>query len=344
MEYLSIDDITLKTGISKSRIRYIEARFPSLIHRQLFSHQGSFYSSKNLQIIKHLNTLITANDPSLEEIEKKSLSTKKGKILTFASGKGGVGKTTLSVNLSLLLAKQKKKVVLIDGDLGMANAHVYLGMRSNHNLASLFSKGESLKDILSETPYGFQFLSSGGGDYDLANLGEHHLDLLGQEMIHLKKEKDFLIIDSPAGLGKTVFSWIGAANELIVITTPSKTALLDAYGLIKVSREKNFSGPIRMIINMVNSEEQGKAIFTHLHECSSRFLQCPLSFLGTVLKDEDFESALKTSRPFASMPHRSRTIQNLENLCQQLIHPSQEPDHDENKILNPLKKGTFPHE
>ena len=239
---------------------------------------------------------------------------RKAKILVFASGKGGVGKTSLSVNLALWGAHAGHNVLLIDGDLGMADAHALLGITPHANLSQLFSHEVPLKDIIIDTHYGLKFISGGSGLAEMASLSLRSLDYLNRLMEDLKNDFDWIILDAPAGIGASVMNWISASDELVLVTTPSSTALLDAYGLLKVSLEKGFGGTIRMIVNMVGSQAEGCNIFQSMNACSIKFLNQQLHYSGAVKKDLKFDRALLLKRPLILFEEKTRALDSINKI------------------------------
>ncbi|MBN2144391.1 MAG: AAA family ATPase [Candidatus Aureabacteria bacterium] len=314
---LTIEDVISRTGLEKSRLQYLEARFPFYINRRLFDPEGRFYSREHIKTFLHLDHVVSANCDLAETIENKNQ--KKGSLLVFASGKGGVGKTTLSVNLSLLAAQSGKKVVFIDGDLGMANAHVLLGMQPKQDMGHLISNGVPLDQIISTTHFNMKFIAGGGGIYELANLDSPRLDLLNDAINSLRLNADWVTIDSPAGIGKTVLSWIGASDELVVVTAPTPLAILDAYGLIKVAVQKGYHGRIHIIINSVISHSQGRDLFDQLSGCCWRFLKRDLIFLGAIRRDLFIERMLMARTPFVCSNEKNNTHRHLAEIAEKLF-------------------------
>ncbi len=305
---LSADDLSEKTGLSKARLRYLEARFPSHIQRRLFDPEGRFYSESHIRSFQELDV----SDSALK-------ASPKGKLLVFASGKGGVGKTSLAVNLCVAAVLHGCQVTLVDGDLGMANAHILLGHSPKKNLSHLLFENTPLQDILLQMPYGLNFIPGGGGIWELAYLNEKQMSLLSDAVNTLCTQTDFLVIDAPAGIGPSVLGWVLSATELVVITTPSKTALLDAYGLIKVALEKGYGGTIQVIVNQVKSASQGELIFQHLDQCAQKFLKCSLTYLGSVRKDLHFEKTQNSGTPLMLHPERSPAHTTLTHLANRLF-------------------------
>jgi DNA-binding transcriptional MerR regulator len=180
--YLTLREVTEKTGLPKSRLRYIEARFPVSINRRLFDSEGRFYSPNQLKTFRQIDRLLQNNNGSvLNELIQRNHAARRGRIITFTSGKGGVGKTSLSVNLSLLAQSRGFRTALLDGDLGMADAHALLGMRPSKNISNLFTEHIRLKEVMLETYGGLRFVPGCSGEFNIANLDDRCLNLLAEE-------------------------------------------------------------------------------------------------------------------------------------------------------------------
>lgn len=309
--FYTLNEISEKTGLASSRLKYIEARFPSMINRQLFNSDQKLYNPNSIEQFKNIENSI---------INNLNISNDSGKIIVFASGKGGVGKTSLSVNLTAISAK-KHKSILIDGDLGMANAHILLGLKPLKNISNLFSESLSINDIIINTKYDFDFISSGSGISELANLSVKNLNYLSDQFYLLKNKYKNIIIDCGAGIGKPVLNWVVSSDLFVVVTTPASTALLDVYGLIKVSLEKGYLGKILVIVNMVSSQLEGQKVFDNLNNCVKKFLNFELSFLGSIRKDLIFDKSLMATIPVIlnNSSSYSNVVNNLNLIADRLF-------------------------
>ncbi len=208
-------------------------------------------------------------------------------VISITSGKGGVGKTNLSVNLAVELAKQGKRVILLDADLGLANVDVLLGLTPPKNLFHLFHDDESdIREILFETPYGFSILPASSGMSEMLALSTgQKLELLEAVDI-LEEEVDFLLVDTGAGINDNVLYFNVAAQERLVVLTPEPTSLTDAYALIKVLKTNHGVERFKVIINMVHDMRAAKVAFGRLHQACEHFLSgVSLDLVGMVPRD-----------------------------------------------------------
>ena len=185
----------------------------------------------------------------------------KTRVIAVTSGKGGVGKTNISVNLAIAFAQTGKRVILIDGDLGMANVNVLLGITPKANLLDVITKKKKMSDIILNTELGIQFIAGANGFSRIANLTDDERDFFAKEITTLSSA-DIIIIDTGAGVSDNVLRFVEAADEAYVVTTPEPTAITDAYGLIKIIATDLLNSQITMklIVNKVHSADEGKRI------------------------------------------------------------------------------------
>lgn len=209
----------------------------------------------------------------------------KMRVIAVTSGKGGVGKTSFTINLALALAEYGQRVIILDGDLGLANVDIAFGLTARYTIEHLLSGEKTIEQILLTGPRGIGIIPGGSGVQGLANLERDRLKNVIANLGRLEKMADVLIIDTGAGLGHTVINFLQAADDIIMVTTPEPTALTDAYGLLKSLRIEAVEVPIHMVINRVRSEEDAQATFKRLETAVQRFLKGSLSFLGWVYDD-----------------------------------------------------------
>ncbi len=223
------------------------------------------------------------------------------RVITVTSGKGGVGKSSISVNLAIQLRKLGKRVVIMDADFGLANIEVMLGIRPQYNLADLIFKGRNLRDIITSGPEGIGFISGGSGIQELTNLTKDQLIKLSQSLYELDQYVDVIIIDTGAGIADSVLEFVAASNEVLLVVTPEPTSITDAYALLKTLNKKtDFLAEntlIKMIANRVGSPTEGKEIFDKLNVVVNKFLNIKVEFLGTIPQDNTISRAVIQQNP-----------------------------------------------
>lgn len=238
------------------------------------------------------------------------------RVITVTSGKGGVGKTNFTVNLALALAKMGQKVFILDADLGMGNVDVVLGCSAPYNLLHILEGGFSLADIISEGPLGIKFLSGGSGIYKLANLNELQLARIVNQITLLDDLADIILIDTGAGINKSVMNFVVAADEVIIVTTPEPTAITDAYAMMKTYSNQAGTAALKVVINRVMEQDEGNIAADKLIKVSLKFLGLSISSLGFVYEDSNLVRAVKKQTPlFLAFPESisARCIDQIAN-------------------------------
>lgn len=223
------------------------------------------------------------------------------RVITVTSGKGGVGKSNISVNLAIALSRLGNRVIIFDADFGLANVEVMLGIRPGYNLADLMFKGKSLSDIITVGPENIGFISGGSGIQELTNLTRDQIIYLIQKLVELDEKADIIIIDTGAGISDSVMEFIAASTEVLLVATPEPTSLTDAYALLKaLNRRTDISVKdmvIKMVANRVDSHDEGKELYNKLNLVVSKFLDIKLDFLGPVIKDDCVSKAVMKQKP-----------------------------------------------
>lgn len=222
----------------------------------------------------------------------------RARVIAVSSGKGGVGKTNMAVNLSLALSKLGRQVILFDADLGLANADLLLGMQPRYNLTHFFQGGRSLAEIMCEGPLGLKVIPTGSGISSLADLGPQERERVLSHFALIEEDADYLMVDTGAGISRNVVSFASAAEDVLVVTTPEPTARLDAYGLIKVLAQDGYAGRIRVIVNMAENMAEGEEVGRLMESLASRFLNIHVEMLGVVPRDKAVTTAVRSQKPF----------------------------------------------
>jgi flagellar biosynthesis protein FlhG len=223
----------------------------------------------------------------------------KTRIITITSGKGGVGKTNISTNLAIAYAQMGKKVILMDADLGLANVNVVLGIIPKYNLYHLIRKQKSMADIIMDTNYGIRIVAGASGFAKIANLTEEERKNFVNELSELSNA-DVIIIDTSAGVSNNVLSFVEAADEALILTTPEPTAITDAYGIIKIiatEMDKQNLG-LKLIVNRVKSVVEGRKVAERMISIASQFLNLKVDYLGYVYEDPAVQNAVLRQKPF----------------------------------------------
>jgi flagellar biosynthesis protein FlhG len=237
------------------------------------------------------------------------------RVIAVTSGKGGVGKTTVSVNLAVALAGLGRRVLLFDADLGMANAHIFAGVAPRGTLLDVVEGRAGLAQILTSGPGGIQVVCGASGVASLADLDERIISHLGRELLGLGGNFDVLVIDTGAGISAQVMQFLALAHEMVVVTTPNLAAILDAYGVIKVTREARLPAGVSILVNQARDEAEGSATFDRIRTCAQRFLGFLPASLGFLSRDGAVEIANQSRQPLVLAQPAGATARRFRDLA-----------------------------
>lgn len=252
----------------------------------------------------------------LRELVGKQKETE-GRVIAVTSGKGGVGKTSIAVNLGLALARRHKQVILLDADLGLANVDILFGLVPRWDLTQVVKGEKQLKDIIVEGPEGILLIPGGSGVRELADLSIKQQEILLESLREVTAGMDFLLVDTSAGISRQVLSFVAAAGEGIVVTTPEPTALTDAYGLIK-----GLSGlkvKLHLIVNRAANLRDGQEAAERLQAVAERFLSFKLSFLGVIPEDKAVGLAVREQKPLLIYYPTSAAARAIDEVADRLL-------------------------
>ena len=221
-----------------------------------------------------------------------------GRVLAVTSGKGGVGKTSTSVNLAIALAQQGKRVIVLDADLGLANVEVLMGLNSYYNLQHVIDGEKTIMQILVKGPGGIEIVPGTSGLAKLADLSSRARQNVLNGLKELQQKADFVIIDTMAGIGQNAVRFAAAADEILVVTTPEPSAIVDAYATVKTIYPMREDATFRLVVNMAGSEEQAQAVRAKLSHVAQQYLGLSLSYLGAIPRDLAVSQGVMQTHPF----------------------------------------------
>ncbi len=264
-----------------------------------------------------LRELMQAGAPSAAP--QGASSQKRTRVITVTSGKGGVGKTNLSVNLALAYAQQGKRVIVLDADLGLANVNIMLNMIPKYNLYHVIRKQKTMREIILDTDYGIQIVAGASGFSKIANLSEEERQSFISELYSLAGA-DIIIIDTSAGVSSNVLSFVAAADDAIIITTPEPTAITDAYGIIKIiaTEVENLNIGLKLVVNRVKSVLEGKKVAERIINISGQFLNLKVEYLGCIYEDPIVPASVIRQRPFILSDPKSKAAISVHHLVSRI--------------------------
>jgi len=313
--YLSLKTISDKLSLELSLLRFYEKIYSSFLPARINAGDRLVYSAEAIEIFKTIHQLkskhfseedIKNQLTSLPHEKKKPNNKPLARIITVTSGKGGVGKSNISLNLAIALRLLDKKVMLVDGDLGLANLHLLAGVKTERTLETLIKMDLSLADIITSGPCGIAMIAGASGIAEMANLPDYKRSYLLKQLEQLEQIADYIIIDTSSGISPAVLDFIRVADDIMVITTPDLTSLADAYGLIKACVQQKIGSRFGVFTNQVRNLSQAATIYQRLASCSQQFLNLPLTNLGYMYRDRSIERAVRNRRPFILEPEKNR--------------------------------------
>lgn len=247
----------------------------------------------------------------------------KARVFTVTSGKGGVGKSNVSINLAVKLSQMGKKVVILDADFGLANIEVMFGAIPKYNLSDLIYKGMRINDIITQGPLDIGFISGGSGIAGLTNLGKDYINYLIQNLSKLDNLYDVIIIDTGAGISDAVLEFLIASREILLVTTPEPTSITDSYSLLKaLSRDVRFNREqteVKIVANKTENFEEGKQLYTKLSTVVTRYLKLPMKFVGVIPNDSQLVKAVMQQSPVSISAPNSKASLAFDDLARTLM-------------------------
>ncbi|WP_199883690.1 MinD/ParA family protein [Anaerosinus massiliensis] len=244
----------------------------------------------------------------------------KARIIAVSSGKGGVGKTNITVNLAIALSMQGTRVLIIDADLGMANVDVVLGTSSKHNLLKLLQDDINLEDVLVDGPCGVKYLSGGSGIEQLANLGYSAFDKLMRKLNRCEDIADIILLDTGAGIGNNVLNFLKAADEVILVTTPEPTAMTDVYAIMKAYSNCTNHAKIKLIVNRVYETGEATLVVSKLSKTALKFLNLTVIYFGEIYEDRNLIRAVKAQVPLILMYPNTVSAKCIKHIAKNLTN------------------------
>lgn len=248
---------------------------------------------------------------SLRNEEKLNRDTK---VFTITSGKGGVGKSNIVVNLGITLQKLGKKVMIFDADLGMGNDDVLIGCIPKYSVFDTIFSGKEIEDVLIEGPHGIKLLPGGSGLSKVDDLTEVQRKMFLKKLENIEGF-DYILIDTGAGINRSVLGFIACSDELLIVTTPEPTALTDAYSLLKAVSHFKIKSTAKVIVNRVLDEREGRNTFLKFNNAAERFLNLKLQHLGSVSDDKKLTQAVRMQTPLVLAYPNSDSAKDIESIA-----------------------------
>jgi flagellar biosynthesis protein FlhG len=252
------------------------------------------------------------------------------RVITVTSGKGGVGKTNITINLAIALSELGRRVVILDADFGLANIDVLFGIVPQYTLLDVITNKRNILEVLTDGPKNTKFISGGSGVEELIKLERQHIFRFVENMALLDKLADVIIVDTGAGLSENVMSFVMAADEVLLVTTPEPTSITDAYALIKMVSNRDKTKKIKVVVNRSDNSSEANDVISKLVLVADKFLGLALEPAGYILHDDAVIKAVKQQQPFLLMYPKSQAARNIRELSLALTNSERSEDVQQN--------------
>lgn len=255
--------------------------------------------------------------------EMASVQSKKpSKVITVTGGKGGVGKSSVALNIAISLSRRGNRVLIIDTDFGFSNIDVMLGVKTRHDLLDVVKQDLDIRDIIEQGLEGVQFISGGSGVYELTQLGGEQLMRIVENLVNLEDVADTIIFDTGAGVSDNILRLIYASDETLIVTTPEPTAVVDAYALIKIIGEQSKSTGVRLIINKADNASEAASVMDCIARIAEKNVDVRIDKLGCIMRDVNMQKAIRMQVPIlVSFPRCTASV-NINGIVTKLVRVS----------------------
>ena len=316
-ELLSIEEISQRTGLEESLLRYYESEYPDALPQKVLHGDHFVFGAGSVEAFLRIHAGQNEKQPLPDG---KKDSARFARVIAVTSGKGGVGKTNIALNLAIELQRLGKMCVVLDADMGLANVHLLAGLMPKYDIMDVVNGARPLSEIILDGPEGIGLIPGGSGTLALADAGRaDRLKIVGalQEIEH---QADIILVDTGAGMGAGVRDFLASADELFFVLTPDITSLADAYGLLKVLHGENLANrPVYSVVNMVETLKQAVDIAQRFSLCARQFLSRSVENIGYLLRDASVAAATVRRTPYSIFNPHSRITKNTRNIAIALI-------------------------
>ncbi len=261
----------------------------------------------------------------------------KPRIITVTSGKGGVGKSNFVVNMGIALQKMDKKVLIFDADMGMGNDDILMGFLPKFNVYDIIFDNKPIEEVIIEGCFGVKLLPGGTGVSKLEEVTESQRDDFINKLSELN-DIDYIIIDTGAGVNKSVLGFIACCEELIVITSPEPTSLTDAYSLLKAVNHFKLKDSAQLVVNKTMDNKEGEITYNKFNGAVSKFLDIKLEYLGNMSEDKKLIQAVRNQEPFLISYPNSNVSKDINTIARKILGAEV---HKNGKSIQQLFKRIF---
>jgi flagellar biosynthesis protein FlhG len=316
--------VATELGIEESVIRFLEHEYSDIFERNAVDLNSRHYDERRVRLLQAVHQLLMTEDCSPKDVRRHLGCSENGtgncRVVAITSGKGGVGKTTVALNLALAFVLEGRRTLVIDADLGLANVHVLAGINPKVTLLDVVEGRVSLNNAITDGPAGVRILCGCSGVSRMAERSKRLAAIISSQLQFLAAKFDRIIIDTGAGISRQVVRFLEIAEDIVVIATPDLSSTLDAYSVIKTVHEKRFKGRIHLLANQAPDEASATAIANKINTCAAKFLNGSTSYLGFIPAEDIVRRAGQTRIPLLISHPESITARNIGIAAENLLY------------------------
>ena len=268
-----------------------------------------------------------------KEMNREKNTKEPVRLITVTSGKGGVGKTNVVVNLAFALGKYDKKILIFDADTGLGNVDILLGLAPKYNLKHVLKRERDIKEVIVSYKNGIEILPAASGIQELAELNRDQRLILSEEFDALAERYDYILLDTGAGISSNVTHFCASAHNILVVVSPEPTSLTDAYALMKVLFLHHNQKKFKLLVNLAKSEKEAKDVYRQLSSVANRFLPAiSVDYIGYVLYDDNVAKTVRMQKSILDFYPYSKASKGFLKLAEKIIELQPSLSLTENKI------------
>jgi flagellar biosynthesis protein FlhG len=312
---LSIDDIARATLLEESLLRFYESEYPEELPEKVLRGDVLFFTAQAVDAFRRIHARHRGWQPAP--------AARHARVIAVTSGKGGVGKSNIALNLAIELQRLGKMCLVLDADLGLANIHLLAGLAPSPGIREIVAAGRPLADLIVEGPEGIGIIPGGSGILDLADSNRQQRLKIIRALEEVEREAEIILVDTAAGMGPAVRDFLLAADELLFVLTPDITSLADAYGLLKALHQAGGhfppATPIYSLVNMAETLRQAAGAASRFSGCARQFLNREVQSIGYILRDATVGAATARRTPFSVFRPQARVSRNTRSVAMTLL-------------------------
>ncbi len=319
-DFLSIEEISQATGLEESLLRFYESEHEGQLPEKVWRGDSLCFVREAVAVFLRIH----ASHEAVQDTPAVAAHKTRGhfaRVIAVTSGKGGVGKTNIALNLAIALQQMGKLSLVLDADMGMANVHLLAGLNPVHGISAVVNGEAELADIILEGPAGIGIIPGGGGLVSLADSSRLERRTIIDALSEVEQAAEIILVDTGAGMAGSVRDFLVSADDILFVLTPDITSLADAYGLLKglSQQDDSVGGAIYSVVNMVRSTAEAADVAQRFAECAHRFLKLEVKNLGYIMKDSTVGTATFQRTPYSMFRPQARVSINTRNVAKALL-------------------------